>query len=165
MFQGLQISLTGIRAAQAGLDTASNNIANAGTPGYTRQRIDLVLGGFHRAGKAMEKRIGDTVRDLKTRIQPRFLAPGHCTGWRAKAELAAAFAPSKERHLETTAQGRAFVEATRAAWPRSTLGASPCWPQPRRRGTHEQSAGPAAAPAGASDTWSRLIRRPVSASM
>ena len=36
---------------------------------------------------------------------------------RAVAELAAAFAPSKERHLETTAQGNAFVEATRAAWP------------------------------------------------
>jgi urease accessory protein len=36
---------------------------------------------------------------------------------RVVAELAAAFAPSKERHLETTAQGRAFVEATRAAWP------------------------------------------------
>jgi urease accessory protein len=36
---------------------------------------------------------------------------------RAIAELAAAFAPSKERHLETTAQGRAFIEATRAAWP------------------------------------------------
>jgi urease accessory protein len=33
------------------------------------------------------------------------------------AELAAAFASSKERHLETTAQGRAFIEATRAAWP------------------------------------------------
>lgn len=31
-------------------------------------------------------------------------------------ELAAAFAPSKERHLETTAQGNAFVEAARAAW-------------------------------------------------
>src|SRR5690606_19851850 len=27
------------------------------------------------------------------------------------AELAAAFAPSKERHLETTAQGNAFIEA------------------------------------------------------
>jgi urease accessory protein len=39
----------------------------------------------------------------------------------AVAELAAAFAPSKERHLETTAQGRAFVEATRAAWPCSAL--------------------------------------------
>ena len=28
------------------------------------------------------------------------------------AELAAAFAPSKERHLETTAQGNAFIEAS-----------------------------------------------------
>lgn len=37
------------------------------------------------------------------------------------AELAAAFSPSKERHLETTAQGRAFVEATRAAWPCAAL--------------------------------------------
>ena len=36
---------------------------------------------------------------------------------RAVAELAAAFAPSKERHLEMTAQGNAFVEATRSAWP------------------------------------------------
>jgi urease accessory protein len=35
---------------------------------------------------------------------------------RDMAELAAAFAPSKERRLETTAQGNAFVEATRAAW-------------------------------------------------
>ena len=37
------------------------------------------------------------------------------------AELAAALAPSKERHLETTAQGNAFVEATRAAWPCAVL--------------------------------------------
>ena len=40
---------------------------------------------------------------------------------RAVGELAAAFAPSKERHLETTAQGRAFVDATRAAWPCEAL--------------------------------------------
>jgi urease accessory protein len=40
---------------------------------------------------------------------------------RAVAELAAAFAPSRERHLETTAQGNAFVEATRAAWPCAAL--------------------------------------------
>jgi urease accessory protein len=40
---------------------------------------------------------------------------------RAVAELAAAFAPSRERHLETTAQGRAFIEATRAAWPCAAL--------------------------------------------
>src|SRR5205807_3723529 len=40
---------------------------------------------------------------------------------RIVAELAAAFVPSKERHLETTAQGRAFIEATRAAWPAPAL--------------------------------------------
>ena len=40
---------------------------------------------------------------------------------RAVAELAAAFAASKERHLETTAQGRAFLDATRAAWPTPAL--------------------------------------------
>jgi urease accessory protein len=40
---------------------------------------------------------------------------------RAVAELSAAFAPSKERHLETAAQGRAFIEATRAAWPCAAL--------------------------------------------
>lgn len=40
---------------------------------------------------------------------------------RALAELAAALAPSKERHLETTAQGRAFVDATATAWPCAAL--------------------------------------------
>lgn len=40
---------------------------------------------------------------------------------RSVAELAAAFAASKERHLETCAQGNAFVEATRAAWPTPAL--------------------------------------------
>src|SRR5437016_9601874 len=40
---------------------------------------------------------------------------------RAVAELAAAFVPSKERFLETTAQGRAFLDATRAAWPCAVL--------------------------------------------
>jgi urease accessory protein len=40
---------------------------------------------------------------------------------RAVAELAAAFASSKERQLETTAQGRAFLDTTRAAWPTPAL--------------------------------------------
>jgi urease accessory protein len=39
------------------------------------------------------------------------------TALAAVAQLALAFAPSKERHLETTAQGTAFLAATRAAWP------------------------------------------------
>jgi urease accessory protein len=37
-------------------------------------------------------------------------------GLREVAELAAAFVPSRERQLETSAQGRAFVDIARAAW-------------------------------------------------
>ena len=37
-FLGLHTGLTGVRAAQLGLDTASHNVANANTPGHTRQR-------------------------------------------------------------------------------------------------------------------------------
>jgi len=37
------------------------------------------------------------------------------------AELAAAFVPSKERQLETTSQGRAFIEIARSAWGHNDL--------------------------------------------
>ena len=57
--------------------------------------IDLVLGGYHLAGKSMEPRIEATVHDLHAKVDPRLVAPGHCTGWRAKAKLAAAFAPGR----------------------------------------------------------------------
>lgn len=57
--------------------------------------IDVVLGGYHLSGKAMETRIEATVRDLAERIRPRIVAPGHCTGWRAKAALARAFAEER----------------------------------------------------------------------
>src|SRR5580698_4447170 len=40
---------------------------------------------------------------------------------RAVAELAGALVSSKERFLETTAQGRAFLETTQAAWPTPAL--------------------------------------------
>jgi urease accessory protein len=57
-----------------------------------------------------------------------FFAHAHCAivdgddaALAAVAELAAAFAPSRERHLETTAQGRAFADTTRAAWPCAAL--------------------------------------------
>jgi len=51
----------------------------------------------------------------------RAVMTGDDKALRDVAELAAAFAPSKERHLETTAQGHAFIEATRAAWPCTAL--------------------------------------------
>ena len=46
----------------------------------------------------------------------RAAASSDGAGLREVAELAAAFAPSRERHLETVAQGRAFIEIARAAW-------------------------------------------------
>ncbi len=57
--------------------------------------VDGVIGGYHLAGKLMEPRIDSTVRDLEQRISPRLVAPGHCTGWRAKARLAERFAPGR----------------------------------------------------------------------
>jgi urease accessory protein len=57
-----------------------------------------------------------------------------CHSWRAActddlarlaeiAELGVAFQPSKERHLEATAQGRAFLSAVTATWPNRQLAA------------------------------------------
>jgi urease accessory protein len=52
-----------------------------------------------------------------------FLVHAHCAAeaddvraLREVAELAAAFVPSRERQLETSSQGRAFIEIARAAW-------------------------------------------------
>ncbi len=75
--------------SHAGIVNASLDARRA----FAGEGIDLVLGGYHLAGKGMEPRIAATVRDLKERVAPAVVAPGHCTGWRAKAALAAAFAP------------------------------------------------------------------------
>lgn len=58
-------------------------------------QIDLVLGGYHLAGGPMEPRIPATVDDLDVLISPNIVAPGHCTGWRAKAALAERFSPGR----------------------------------------------------------------------
>lgn len=72
--------------------------------------VDLVLGGYHLAGSAVEDRILSTIRDLAGLIRPRIVAPGHCTGWRANVALAEQFAPDSfapsvvgARYLLTTA--------------------------------------------------------------
>ncbi len=46
----------------------------------------------------------------------RAVETGDHAALREVAELAAAFVPSRERQLETSSQGRAFVETARAAW-------------------------------------------------
>jgi 7,8-dihydropterin-6-yl-methyl-4-(beta-D-ribofuranosyl)aminobenzene 5'-phosphate synthase len=69
------------------------NAALGALSAFGGDQIDILLGGYHLAGEGMESRIEPTVHDLATRIKPRVVAPGHCTGWRAKAALAHAFAP------------------------------------------------------------------------
>jgi urease accessory protein len=81
------------------------------------------------AGPAdLEAWIGDVVRHGAARSDAILFAHA----WRAAAtvdtaalaslaELAAAFQPSRERHLETTAQGRAFLATVMAAWPDDRL--------------------------------------------
>jgi urease accessory protein len=46
----------------------------------------------------------------------RAASPCDDAALREIAELAAAFVPSRERQLETTTQGRAFIDIARAAW-------------------------------------------------
>ena len=64
-----------------------------------------------------------------------------CAAWRAMAEgdgerlrhvaeLGTAFQPSRERHLEATAQGRAFLTAIIAAWPSPKLTEVASSPEP-----------------------------------
>jgi 7,8-dihydropterin-6-yl-methyl-4-(beta-D-ribofuranosyl)aminobenzene 5'-phosphate synthase len=71
------------------------NVCLGAQAAFANTPIDVVLGGYHLAGQAMESRIEATVRDLQERIRPQVVAPGHCTGWRAKAALAQAFAPTR----------------------------------------------------------------------
>jgi urease accessory protein len=47
----------------------------------------------------------------------RAVAGGHDAALVEAAELAAALVPTRERHLETTTLGRAFMDVTCAAWP------------------------------------------------
>jgi 7,8-dihydropterin-6-yl-methyl-4-(beta-D-ribofuranosyl)aminobenzene 5'-phosphate synthase len=76
---------------------------------YPDAPVDLVLGGYHLAGASMEQRIAATVDDLAKRIEPRLVAPAHCTGWRAKAALATRFAPGG---YAPSAVGTRYVLAT-----------------------------------------------------
>ena len=84
----------------------------------------------------------------------RAAASGDQAALRDLAELAAAFAPSRERHLETSAQGRAFIDIARTAW--NCDGLDALISQLRRpdrlsgRGRHCQCR--ACDPAGAGDT-------------
>jgi 7,8-dihydropterin-6-yl-methyl-4-(beta-D-ribofuranosyl)aminobenzene 5'-phosphate synthase len=61
---------------------------------FPGRSLDVLLGGYHLAGPAVEGRISLTVDDLANLVAPRIVAPGHCTGWRAAHALDTAFGPS-----------------------------------------------------------------------
>jgi 7,8-dihydropterin-6-yl-methyl-4-(beta-D-ribofuranosyl)aminobenzene 5'-phosphate synthase len=44
-------------------------------------KVHAVLGGFHLSGEN-EKLIDPTIREMKA-INPSYIAPMHCTGWKA----------------------------------------------------------------------------------
>ena len=46
-FHGLEIGKRSLYTQQAALTTAGNNISNANTPGYSRQRVDMQVNFFH----------------------------------------------------------------------------------------------------------------------
>jgi flagellar hook-associated protein 1 len=77
-FTGLQTSLSGLQAAQAAIDTTSENIANANTAGYTRQRVNLTESGaltipaLTEQGGGTQLGTGVSMQDI-TRIRDQFL--------------------------------------------------------------------------------------------
>jgi flagellar hook-associated protein 1 FlgK len=77
-FFGLDIGVTGLRAAQQELDTAAHNVANASTPGYSRQRVRLVQAppwtfpAFNRTGMPGQIGSGVTVQSI-TRVRDTYL--------------------------------------------------------------------------------------------
>jgi 7,8-dihydropterin-6-yl-methyl-4-(beta-D-ribofuranosyl)aminobenzene 5'-phosphate synthase len=52
--------------------------------------VCAIVGGFHLAGKENENRIIPTIKELK-RINPKLIAPSHCTGWRGILAIANEF--------------------------------------------------------------------------
>jgi len=54
------------------------------------EKVYAVMGGFHLAGKDFENRIKPTIEELQ-RINPKLIAPSHCTGWRAMCAIAQTF--------------------------------------------------------------------------
>src|ERR1035437_484704 len=77
-FFGLDIGASALRAAQQMLDTAAHNVANANTPGYSRQRVSVVeappytVPTFNRSGLPGQIGSGVTVQAI-TSVRDNFL--------------------------------------------------------------------------------------------
>jgi flagellar hook-associated protein 1 FlgK len=70
-FSALHVALSGLRAAQVAMDTASHNVSNANTPGFTRQRVNLST-NYPRYSPVGQLGLGVQVTDI-SRIRDNFL--------------------------------------------------------------------------------------------
>lgn len=93
-FQGISTGLKALIAAQSSLDTIGNNLANINTPGYSRQRVELVQAlGIERNGV----RIGTGVDALTiTRAIDNLLEGRILTQLGVRAQLAERYAAAQE---------------------------------------------------------------------
>ena len=55
---GLGAGLRALTAARLGMQTAGNNVANANTPGYSRQRVELSSAMPRHADRHGRRRLG-----------------------------------------------------------------------------------------------------------
>jgi flagellar hook-associated protein 1 len=101
---GLGAGLRGLNAARAGLQTAGNNISNANTPGYSRQRVDLAsalsfsLGGLQIGSGVDVRGISRLVDDgLERRLQMQLGLVGAAElEWNRYREIESVFAEPDE---------------------------------------------------------------------
>ncbi|MCP3934275.1 MAG: flagellar hook-associated protein FlgK [Actinomycetia bacterium] len=91
--QSLHTGYSGLRVAQIGIDTTSNNVANANTEGYTRQRVDQrqlptidIIAGRLGTGVEVEDITGARDLFLDARVRD---ARSQTAGHTANAELLA----------------------------------------------------------------------------
>lgn len=126
-------ALSGLNAAQAGLRSASNNIANVNTPGYARERVPLQTGvtagqvSGVRAAEAMRvadrflestvyRRASDwgqaeAVANSLDRLQSLLGAPGDSSGLPARLDAIGAAAVAMTGAAGSEATVRGFVGA------------------------------------------------------
>ncbi len=52
--------------------------------------VFAIIGGFHLAGKDNDNRVLKTINELQD-LDPKLIAPSHCTGWRGMCAIAKAF--------------------------------------------------------------------------
>ena len=77
-YNGLQTALSGLEAAQAAIDTTGQNIANANTPGYSRQRVvqtennPLTIPALSITGQSVQVGTGVDITTI-SRIRDQFL--------------------------------------------------------------------------------------------